>query len=166
MGRPSSFTQEIADRICELISTSDKGLHTICAENEELPSTTCIMNWMNKEEHKLFVEQYARARLAQADFLADQMIQLSKNEIRSKTLVKGSAESGSFENETDYDNHQRTRLMIDAYKWKASKLAPKKYGEKLDVTSQGEKVNITPPQINIYTGESPPPATNESEIQD
>lgn len=33
-GRPSKFTQELADKICETIATSSKGLRAICAENE------------------------------------------------------------------------------------------------------------------------------------
>ena len=38
-------------------------------------------------------------------------------------------------------NHiNRHRLKIDALKWAASKSAPKKYGDKVDVTSDGEKV--------------------------
>ena len=31
----------------------------------------------------------------------------------------------------------RSRLRIDARKWLASKLAPKKYGDKIDATLQG-----------------------------
>ena len=41
------------------------------------------------------------------------------------------------------------RLKIDAKKWKLSKLAPKKYGDKIDVTTQGEKLNSTPTSITV-----------------
>jgi hypothetical protein len=34
----------------------------------------------------------------------------------------------------------RSKLQIDARKWKASKLAPKKYGDKMDLTTDGEKI--------------------------
>ena len=40
------------------------------------------------------------------------------------------------------------RLQVDARKWMLGKLNPKKYGEKLDVTSDGEKLN-TPSVVNV-----------------
>ena len=36
---------------------------------------------------------------------------------------------------------QRSRIRIDTRKWIASKLKPKKYGDKVDVTTDGEKIN-------------------------
>ena len=35
---------------------------------------------------------------------------------------------------------EHRRLQVDVRKWMAGKLAPKKYGDKLDVTSAGEKI--------------------------
>lgn len=43
---------------------------------------------------------------------------------------------------------QRARLQVETRKWLMSKLAPKKYGERLDVTSSGEKLPVPEHQID------------------
>jgi P27 family predicted phage terminase small subunit len=59
--------------------------------------------------HEEFLAQYVRAREEQADYYADEMVEIADTT----------------------DDPQKARLQIDARKWKASKLAPKKYGEKI-----------------------------------
>lgn len=44
---------------------------------------------------------------------------------------------------------QRDRLRVDSRKWIAGKLNPKKYGDKVDVTSGGDKIQSAPTSINI-----------------
>lgn len=126
--RPTKYTVQLADRICELLSTSDKGMKVISEEIKV--GVTTINVWL--EKHEYFRVQYARAREKQADFLADQIIELSDKARMEKTQYL--SENGVTE--TTADNYHRTRLQIDARKWKASKLYPKKYGDKaaLDVT--------------------------------
>jgi hypothetical protein len=131
-GRPKiEYTDELADKICYLISVSNRGIHHIIKEND-LPSWFTIWRWM--QEKPDFYAKYARAREAQADFLAEEMLKISDEErLTTKTIDsdKGTTVEVS-------DNVNRSRLMLDARKWQASKLAPKKYGDKLDVTSNGE----------------------------
>lgn len=40
------------------------------------------------------------------------------------------------------DAVQRSKLRVDARKWVAAKLKPKKYGDKIDVTSGNEPVKM------------------------
>lgn len=136
-GRPSGYSPQIAAKICEVISTSSVGLHTICKESG-MPAVSSIMKWL--KEHEEFSEQYARARELQADFMAGEILQIADD--GSKDIVH--TELG------DYTNHEainRSRLRVDARKWLASKLAPKVYGDKLDLTSEGKKIQA--PVINI-----------------
>lgn len=118
-GRPSEFTAEIANEICERIIASES-LKAICAD-DHMPSETTVRNWLSKglkgdeEEFASFLRQYAHAREAQADTDADAV-----GEIGRKTL------SGEYE-------PQAARVAIDALKWSAGKRAPKKYGDKLDL---------------------------------
>ena len=44
---------------------------------------------------------------------------------------------------------QRDRLRIDARKWILAKMVPKKYGDKVDVTSGGKEISTAPTAINI-----------------
>lgn len=97
-----------------------------------------IFKWLGK--YPYFQDKYARARILQADFMAQQIIEISDTQVLA--ITKTTHEDGSFEiTESDALGHRR--LQVDARKWAASKLAPKKYGDKLDVTSEGEKIGKT-----------------------
>ena len=137
VGRPSSYTKEIADKICEILSTTSKSLVSIC-KSDEMPSTVTVYSWLNNKDNAEFLNNYTRAREAQADLFVGEIIEIADTERKTKTTNSG----GDFgSNESEYDNTPRSKLQIDARKWAASKLAPKKYGDKLDVTSGGDKVS-------------------------
>lgn len=122
IGRPSSFTQKMADRICARIADGES-LRSICA-GKDMPSRTSVFKWL--AEHRSFADQYARAREAQADTLADQILEIADDSTRDTIET----ESGP---RADAEWIARSRLRVDARKWLASKMAPKKYGEKIDI---------------------------------
>ena len=124
MGRPSTFTQEKADSICDIISTSNKSLRTIALELN-IPVTT-ILQWLR--DNIEFSNQYARAKEMQADFLAEEIIEISEHTEEDHTAFTGT------------NVVQRDKLRIEARKWVAAKLKPKKYGDRLDLTTDGEKL--------------------------
>lgn len=111
MGRKTTFTQEAADEICERIADGES-LRKIC-EDDHMPSRRSVLTWLDDEAHEAFRAKYARAREAQADAMDDKILTTADN--------------------CTTDSAQADRVKIDAYKWRASKLAPKKYGEKLAV---------------------------------
>lgn len=129
VGRPEIFTQELADRICLQISTSSKSLRTICKEVNI--SVQTVLNWLNNPEKKDFLAQYARAKEEQADFLAEEMIEIA-DDAANDTII---TEKGEIENK-EWTN--RSKLRVETRKWISAKLKPKKYGDKIDVTSGGE----------------------------
>lgn len=130
MGRPSSFTQEVADTICTRLMEGDS-LRSIC-EDEDMPYQSVVYRWL--QQIASFQEQYVRAREVQADTFADQIITLSdRSRIGIKTTIKADGSSETVEG----DMVERTRLQIDARKWLASKMAPKKYGEKIQQEHTG-----------------------------
>lgn len=124
-GRPSVFSQEIADRICELISTTSRGMRSICKE-DGMPAPSTVYKWLLEIDS--FSEQYARAKECQADFLAEEILAIA-DDSQNDTIEND--ETGA-----ETANHEwisRSRLRVDSRKWLASKLAPKKYGDKLDI---------------------------------
>lgn len=131
------FSNEKFENICLRIATSEDGLVKICKENKVNPVR--FYEWIAKDEN--LRNKYARARDLQADFLADQIIEIADD----KSEDEISTEKGIIENK-EFVN--RSRLKIDARKWIASKLKPKKYGDRLDVTTDGEKLTH-PPAINL-----------------
>ena len=106
-GRPSTFSQEIADRILHGIAEGDS-LVSILKEDEELPSYTTVMKWLR--QYSEFAANYARAREDQADHDADKIGEIAE-EVRKGKLDPNAA-----------------RVAIDAYKWAAGKRKPKVYG--------------------------------------
>jgi hypothetical protein len=108
MGRPSDFTPEIAERIIAELPFADGGLEAIC-KADDMPHFSTVYRWLNKPENEAFREAYAHAREACGDVQAQRAL--------TDALAASDAALG--------------RLAFDARKWTASKLAPKKYGEKL-----------------------------------
>lgn len=115
-GRPTKFTQELADTICERIANGET-LRSICRDIKFAPSTVIEWTWNNRD----FSEQYTRARLKQADAYADMILDEAFNSL----------------------DPQIGRLRVDALKWVASKLAPKRYGDKVEVEQTGtQKIRV------------------------
>lgn len=106
-GRPSEYTKEKGELICELIATNPMGLREICKQNKEIPYDRTIYRWLYRFEE--FRQHYARAKMFQADLLAEECLLISD-------LCA-----------PDYVNV--ARLRVDTRKWLASKLLPKQYGE-------------------------------------
>jgi len=134
-GRPSDYTPEIADAICARLANGDS-LRTICRD-DDMPSVVTVFAWIRK--HEEFLKQYTRAKEESSDALVEEMMDISddgKNdwmEIRDKDdEIVGWRVNG--------EAVQRSKLRIDTRKWVASKLKPKKYGDKMDLTSDGEKL--------------------------
>jgi hypothetical protein len=132
MGAPTIFTQEIADKICEQIATSSKGLRSIC-KGEGMPSIRTVMNWLSegekadgRPEFKQFLQQYARAKEEQADHMVEEMIEIAEHTEEDHTAFTG------------INVIQRDKLRIETRKWIAMKLKPKKYGDKVDLNHTGE----------------------------
>jgi len=122
-GRPSSFTQEVADRICEALMEGHS-LRAICAA-EDMPNKGTVFRWLaaNKE----FSDQYARAREAQADCLFDDILEIADDGRNDKYTDDEGMQR------TDYDVIARSKLRVDARKWMAAKLRPRVYGDKLAI---------------------------------
>ena len=105
MGRPSDFTPEIANDICERLAEGES-LRTICSA-EDYPDRTTVRRWIKANDE--FRLQYAHARECQAETYAEKIV--------DDAMSATDAAIG--------------RLRMDALKWAASKLAPKKYGDKI-----------------------------------
>ncbi len=125
-GAPGKKTAAICKAICDGIA-SGKSARAMCIEVGITQQT--FWKWLDSD--KQLVEQYARAKEKGHDLMAEEIISIadaSENDIRTR-------EDGS----TYIDNEavQRSRLRVDARKWYLSKLAPKKYGEKVTAELQG-----------------------------
>lgn len=135
-GRPSSYSQDIADAICERLSCGES-LRSICRD-ENTPGLSTVFKWLAAVPE--FREQYAHAREAQAEALFDEIIEIADTpQIGQKTVSKA---TGVEITEADMIEHRR--LQVEARKWIASKLAPKKYGDKIEHDLKSSDGSMTP----------------------
>jgi hypothetical protein len=128
-------SDEIVDTICERLAQGES-LASICRD-AGMPGRSTFMNWLLQNKHEGLQDKYARAREAQADFYAEQIIEISDEE----SLMSKHSEEGEVEVVFDSTAVARNRLRVDARKWYASKVAPKKYGDKQQVEFTG-KVDV------------------------
>jgi hypothetical protein len=143
IGRPSDYTQELADKICAQLAEGIS-LRTVCSD-EDMPSKTTIFSWLRT--NKEFLDQYARAKEEATDALAEEIIDIADDGTNDWMTI---TTRGGFEKQVvDNEVVQRSKLRVDTRKWIMSKMKPKKYGEKLDVTSDGK-----PLPTPIYGGAS------------
>jgi predicted ATPase with chaperone activity len=116
MARPSDYNEEIADVLCEEIAQG-AALYRLCADRDDLPAERTVYQWLEKSTE--FAQKYARARDRQQDREADHCIVIADTT----------------------EDPAKARVQIDARKWRASKLAPKKYGDRVELEHAG-KVTI------------------------
>lgn len=108
VGRPSEYNQQVAEAICERIALGES-LRSICRD-DAMPAQSTVFKWLTQQQS--FAEQYARARETQADAMVDEMLDIADRAVSNEEV-------------------QAARLRIDARKWVAVKLRPKKYGERV-----------------------------------
>ena len=123
----STFTQEIADRICEELALG-KSMRTVCAQ-DGFPEMRTVFRWLRSNES--FCQQYARAKEEAADAFTEDMISIADDaEQDYETRVN---EDGHEYQAVNHDHINRSRLRVDTRKWIASKLKPKKYGDAMQL---------------------------------
>lgn len=121
-GRPSDYSEEIALLICDRLADGES-LRAIC-KDENMPARTSVFKWLSI--HASFADQYAHAREAQADALFEDILEIADDSSLDTKIV------GEDEREVcNTEFVQRAKLRVDARKWMASKLAPKKYGDRV-----------------------------------
>ena len=127
-GRPTDYSIQLAEEICDRISTGEP-LVRICKE-EDKPNVVTVYRWLSRFPE--FSNMYARAKDQAADTLAEEIQDLADQMPMEKTDKDGN---------TSFDSAyiQWMRLRVDARKWVAAKLKPRKYGDRVELT--GDKDN-------------------------
>jgi hypothetical protein len=140
MGRPSKYSNAMADRICERL-VNGESLRAICRDGK-MPDASNVFRWLRAKPS--FREQYARAKEEQADTLADDILDIADNAENDWMASNAPGNKGWTING---EAVQRSKLRIDARKWLAGKMKPKKYGDRVDLNHESEDGSMTPTQI-------------------
>ena len=124
---PSKYSPNMAEAIFDLIAAG-KSIVDI-AKLDGMPSTSTIYRWLAKDPE--FLGLYQQAREQQADLYAAEIIEIA-DDARNDWMERGGGE-GDEGWQFNGEHVQRSKLRIDARKWIASKLKPKKYGDRQTV---------------------------------
>src|SRR6266404_4568495 len=144
-GRPSTYAPALGLAICERL-VDGESLRAIC-NDAEMPARLTVFRWL--AAHPDFCNQYARAREAQADALAEEVLAIG-DDARGDLVVDADGKVT-----TRWENVQRSRLRCDNRKWFCAKVAPKKYGDRVTAELSG------PDGRPIETREALPPMLPE-----
>lgn len=129
-GRPSLYSAELASLICERIS-SGESLRQVCRD-ESMPCTATVMKWAL--EIPDFTEQYTKARGMLLEHWAEEIVDIADD--GTNDWMKRETEAGT-EEVIRPEHINRSRLRVDTRKWLLSKLAAKKYGDRVSAELSG-----------------------------
>lgn len=154
----SAVQRVVFDEICRRLAEGES-LRAICRE-PEFPSVGLVLKWCDPVDgDPVLSEQYLRARKYGYLAMADEIDAIAREPvIRKKRKSKytevvgmdGQITSGGMTDveEEEYDAVDARRLLIDTLKWKVSKMLPKVFGDKLQLTP-GIDENGNTPSINV-----------------
>jgi len=127
MGRPSSYTTETAEKICEAIAAGGH-LHIICQKEDWAPHERTVHRWLQDRED--FRQIYAHARERQQEVFAAEVVLIADTE----------------------PDPARARNRMDARKWHASKVAPKKWGDRVEIEAKVETTGAASEALLAFLG--------------
>ena len=100
-----------------------------------MPAISTVMLWVLNGDHQEFSEQYARARASQAEIMFEEILDISDDGSNDYMIITKGDEDYNVENR---EVTNRSKLRVDTRKWYLSKVLPKKFGDKRDLTSDGK----------------------------
>ena len=125
------YSDAVGEAICVRLIEGES-LREIC-EDPDLPSQRTVYRWLAAEP--TFWQLYARAREAQMDRWSDEIVEIADD--ASNDYIERTGKDGEVERVLDPEAVQRSKLRIDTRKWVMSKLAAKRYGDKVDLNVSG-----------------------------
>lgn len=131
-GRPSSYTQEMADKLCAKLAEG-KSLRIICDHDDSMPDKATVFRWLRTNAQ--FCDQYAKAKEEGMEAIADEMMDIADDGLNDWMEVE---KNGKKMVVLDREHVDRSKLRIDTRKWILAKIKPKKYGDKIDMTTNGK----------------------------
>lgn len=111
MARPSTLSLPLVESICTRLEAGEP-LAAICRD-DGMPAVRTFLGWADSNEE--VAGHYSRARDAQGEHLDAEVDRIAKTAV-------------------DKDSAAAARVQIAALQWRASKMAPKRYGDRVDLT--------------------------------
>jgi len=128
-GRSSRYTEAVADAICRRVAAGET-LREICRSSDHFPPESSVREWVLADRQG-FAARYARAREQGYEHWASEILQISDADYRGP------------DGQTDNAAVQQARLRVDARRWLLSKMLPKWFGDKVEITGDADTPIIT-----------------------
>ncbi len=123
MARPTTYTEAIKDEICTRIAGGES-LRSICAD-KNMPAMSTVLLWVVNDREG-FSEHYHASREAAGYAHADEALAL-RHELREGTL-----------------DPQTAKVILDALKWGAERMAPKRHSQRQEHAHTSPDGSMTP----------------------
>ena len=143
LGRPTLFTEELAVEICLRLSEGES-LRQICRD-DHMPHPSTVIKWA-VEDRDGFNKQYVSARAQQVEHWADEIIEISDD--GTNDWMERETKSGRTVQSVDHEYINRSKLRVDTRKWLMERMAPKRFGPKVQTEIGGtvvHAVKVLPP---------------------
>lgn len=127
----STYTREKADAVCAALAEG-LTLREACRQ-EGMPPESTVRLWA-LDDVDGFAARYARAREIGYHAMADDVLEIADDGRNDWMERRGEEDAGWVANG---EHIQRSRLRVDSRKWMLSKVLPKIYGDKLEVSGPG-----------------------------
>ena len=113
-GRKTIYTEELGESIASLIMEG-RSVNRIC-QSEQFPASTTVHRWICDFDHP-FREKYARAVEARGIYFGEKVSEIAQ------LVLSGRVDPNAG------------RVAIDALKWSAGRMNPRRYGDRIDVNA-------------------------------
>ena len=122
MGRPSNYTDEIADEICERMSEGESLLR-IC-KDAHMPARRTVNGWLMDDSFPIFSHNYGIAQAKREEVLFEEIVEIP-DEFEGIEEVSAAVVAAA-------------KLRTDARKWVLARMNRSKYGERSAVDLGGQ----------------------------
>lgn len=135
MPTPTKRTQQVVEQILARIAAGEP-LTRICRSDEKFPCPSVFRDWCDADEALAIA--YARAREIGFDAIAEEALDIADD--GSNDFIEKTRNDGSTYEAFDAEHVQRSKLRVETRLKLLAKWDPKRFGDKLDLTSGGEKL--------------------------
>lgn len=142
---------ELINTICEEMAKG-RSLRSVLRD-EGMPDRTTFFKWIEGNEER--INQYVGAREARAASIFEDILNIADSQEGDIITLEDGKEI------INHDVIQRARLRVDTRKWMLGKMQPKKYGEKLDLSSSDGTMTPKTEIITTLTQEQLKEALNK-----
>jgi len=163
MARPSGYSKEIAEQLCERLSTSKEGLGIIC-QDESLPDVRTVWRWVAK--YPEFTDMYAVSRGFQTELMYDDLLTIPNMPLthNGKEVEDGGV---MLEGAAMIAEVNRRKLLCDNIKFILMKLQPKRFGDNRNVNVDVKvRRQLTDEQFERLLAEADKPEIEDIDHED